>query len=153
MKEESSFLQGVESRLDSLFAEDTQPIKEKDSDPPQAAVKEVASDVKEENIRRIPDIKETSRKTEVSSDQLQTQDKSAFISEIEKRFSAIFGDDDKDVSAVTETEKPDDLKKIIAEAEQEESKNSEQPLGDISLPRIIHTSFTLKRYEKHYSFH
>ena len=31
MKEDSTFLQGVESRLDSLFAEDTQSIKEKDS--------------------------------------------------------------------------------------------------------------------------
>lgn len=132
IKEESSFLQGVESRLDSLFAEDTHPIQEKDSDPPQAIVQEVASDVKED-IREIPDIAETNLKAEASPDSIQTQDKSAFISEIEKRFSAIFGDDDKDVSAVKELEKPDDLKSIIAQAEPEQSKKSNQFFGDISL--------------------
>jgi len=140
MKEESPFLQGVESRLDSLFAEDTQPIKEKDSDPPQAAVQEVASDAKEDS-RGILDIKETSHKSEISSDPNQTQDKSSFISEIEKRFSAIFGDEDKDVSAVTGTAEPDDLKKIIARTGQEEISNPDQSLGNLALSSssILHS--------------
>lgn len=140
MKEESSFLQGVESRLDSLFAEDTQPIKEKDSDPPQATVQEVASDAKEDS-RGILDIKETSHKFEISSDPNQTQDKSSFISEIEKRFSAIFGDEDKDISAVTGTAELDDLKKIIAQAGQEEINNPDQSLGNLALSSssILHS--------------
>jgi hypothetical protein len=148
MKEESSFLQGVESRLDSLFAEDTQPPKDKDSDLPQATVQEVAPDV-EEDIWKITDTKETSHKADISTEPIQTQDKSSFISEIEKRFSAIFGEDDKDVSAVTDTAasddlkkviaqaeqaEPDDMKKIIARAEQEENKKSDQFLGDLSSP-------------------
>ena len=53
IKEESSFLQGVERRLDSLFAEDTKPIKEKEIDTPQTTVEEVVADVKHKNIREI----------------------------------------------------------------------------------------------------
>ena len=94
IKEESSFLQKVESRLDSIFAEDKQLIKEKDFDAPPAVVEEVSIHVKQKNIGEAFDLEETNRATEVSLDELQTQDKSAFISEIEKRFSAIFGDDD-----------------------------------------------------------
>ncbi|MCK7503396.1 MAG: hypothetical protein MZV70_04300 [Desulfobacterales bacterium] len=152
IKEESSFLQKVESRLDSIFAEDTQLIKEKDFDAPQAVVEEVSIHAKQENIRKTFDLKETNRATEVSLDELQTQDKSAFISEIEKRFSAIFGDDDKNVNAISETEKPDDIKNIIAEADEEENKNSAQLPGDIPLPAssVLHSPF--KKYEKHYSF-
>lgn len=134
-KEESSFLQGVESRLDSLFAEDTQSIKEKDSDPPQAAVEEVATDAKEDS-REILDIKETSHKSEISSDPTQTQDKSSFISEIEKRFSAIFGDEDKDVSAVRETAEPDDLKQVIAQAEQAEPDDLKKIIAQAGLEEI-----------------
>ncbi len=133
MKEESSFLQGVESRLDSLFAEDTQPIKEKDSDPPQATVQKVASDIKED-IKEVTDIKETRIASEVSSEPVQPQDKSTFISEIEKRFSAIFGEDDKDMGGVTDAQASEDLKKIIAEAEQTESIKSDLPPENLSSP-------------------
>ena len=140
MKEESSFLQGVESRLDSLFAEDSQPIKEKDSDPPRSTVQDVASNVKED-IREVPDIKEANLKSDISSEPIQTPDKSSFISEIEKRFSAIFGEDDKNVGDSKASEETDDLKRIIAQAEQEEIKSSEQSLGDISSPpsSILHS--------------
>jgi len=109
IKEESSFLQEVESRLDSLFAEDTKPIKEKHIDTPQTTVEEVATDVKHENIREILCLKGTNGKAEVSSGELQMQDRSFFVSEIEKSFSAIFGDDDK-------------------------NKNYDKSLGDLSLP-------------------
>jgi len=134
MKEESSFLQGVESRLDSLFAEDNQPIKEKDSDPPQATVQEVASDIIQEDVQDVPVVTDASLHSEVSPDPIQTQDKSSFISEIEKRFSAIFGEDDKQTSVAKETEAPDDLKMIIADAEQEESKKVDQSSDYLSSP-------------------
>lgn len=133
IKEESSFLQGVESRLDSLFPEDTKPIKEKHTDTPQTTVEEVAADVKRQNIMEIQDIQETNREAEVSSGERQMQDRSSFVSEIEKRFSAVFGDDAKNVGAVTETEKTDNIK-ITAQADKEENKNSDKPLGDLSLP-------------------
>ncbi len=135
MKEDSTFLQGVESRLDSLFAEDTQPVKAKDSDPPRAAAQEVASDIKED-ILKVSDIEEeTIQKPEIAvSEPSQGQDKSTFISEIEKRFSAIFGEDEKHVSAPRETEELSDLKNILAQAEPQESKDSDQPMEDLSSP-------------------
>ena len=135
IKEESSFLQGVESRLDSLFAEDTKPIKEKDINAPHATAREFAADVKPENIRAILDFKETNGEAEVSPGELRMQDRSSFVSEIEKRFSAIFGDDDKNASAVTETEKTDNIK-ITAQMDKEENKNSDKFLGDLSLPAL-----------------
>lgn len=108
MKEESSFLQGIESRLDSLFGENTEPLKAKDPGPlPETVAKDVdeaaVSDVvlePQEEIREIPVVKEQSLPADMSSDKLSTQDKSTFISEIEKRFSAIFGDEDKDAGPV-----------------------------------------------------
>ncbi len=89
IKEESSFLQGVESRLDSLFAEDTNPIKGKDIDTSKKTVEKVTANGSYQNI------KETNREAEVSSGELQMQNRSSLISEIEKNFSAVFGDDDK----------------------------------------------------------
>jgi hypothetical protein len=181
IKEESAFLQEVESRLDSLFSEDTKPINEKDPGVLQTAVKEEAVDSETDDIREIPTLKETSRETEIalselstpdqpspakdavagieedileiptlketirqaegSSEPIQTQDKSSFISEIEKRFSAIFGDNDKDVMALTEAEKPVDVEKIMAQAGEEEGKKSDELLGDISLPSssVLHS--------------
>jgi hypothetical protein len=165
IKEESSFLQGVESRLDSLFAEDTEPIKDKDSSPPQVAVKEDATELKEdiqevpsfkeessgpavssgqiqaqekssfiEDIHEIPSTKEKSPHPSVSSDDAQMQEKSSFINEIEKRFSAIFGDEDKETIPYTETKHPDDMKHIIAAAEQEPNKTVAQTSDDLSSP-------------------
>lgn len=108
MKEESSFLQGIESRLDSLFGEDTEPLKAKDPGPPQgvvakdldvAAESDMAVEPQEE-IREIPAVKEQSLPADMPADKLPAQDKSTFISEIEKRFSAIFGDEDKDTGPV-----------------------------------------------------
>ncbi len=132
IKEESSFLQGVESRLDSLFAEDLQPLVEKDSDPPQAAVQELppVAVVKEET-QEIPAIAEPNHKSDVLSEPVPTEDKSSFISEIEKRFSAIFGEDDKGVKAAAETAKRDDLENINA-AEPEEIKPAGLALEDLS---------------------
>ncbi|KAF0156376.1 MAG: hypothetical protein FD159_1795 [Syntrophaceae bacterium] len=133
IKEESSFLRGVESRLDSLFPEDTKPIKEKDINPLQTTVEEGSADVKNQNIREIKDIKEADGKAEVFSGERQMQDRSSFVSEIEKRFSAIFGDDNKNVSAVTETEKTDNIK-VTTQGDKEENKDSDKSLGVLSLP-------------------
>jgi hypothetical protein len=135
IKEESSFLQGVESRLDSLFPEDTKPIRQKNIDASPMTVEEVAADVKRQNIMEIQDIQETNREAEVSSGEHRMQDRSSFVSEIEKRFSAIFGDDNKNVSAVTETEKTDNIK-ITAQTDKEENKNSDKSLGGLSLPAL-----------------
>ena len=132
IKEESSFLQGVESRLDSLFAEDLQPLVEKDSDPPQAAVQEPPPVVVKEETQEIPAIAETSRKSDVPSEPVPAQDKSSFISEIEKRFSAIFGEDDKGVKAAAETAKSDELENISAPAEPGEIKPAGLALEDLS---------------------
>ena len=155
IKEESSFLQGVESRLDSLFAEDTQPLEVKDtpppvekdsqpfvvedSDPPQAAATELAPGMEE--VQETPEITETSVKSEVLSEPIPSQDKSSFISEIEKRFSAIFGEDDKDVQVTAETAGQAELKSIIAEAEPKEIKPIDLSLEDLPSPpsSVLHS--------------
>ncbi|MHB8136789.1 MAG: hypothetical protein ACYDGO_00200 [Smithellaceae bacterium] len=153
INEESSFLQGVESRLDSIFAEDTGKNTEKDSDPFQATAQNVASVVKED-AGEIPNVKESSRQSDVAPEPVQTADKSQFISEIEKRFSAIFGDEDKkgvppvtgvdapaDILATidhteqvaTEVKEPGDFKDVIDEAVQEEVKQYDSSL-DLTSP-------------------
>ncbi|HOY10890.1 MAG TPA: hypothetical protein PLB05_12585, partial [Candidatus Omnitrophota bacterium] len=112
-KEESSFLQGVESRLDSLFAEDPQSSTQKDTEPVRATNEESAPDEAQEareDIQEPVEVRETIPSTEVSAEPSPAPDKSTFISEIEKRFSAIFGDDDKDASPVSSAQEPDDLK-------------------------------------------
>ena len=164
-KEESSFLQGVESRLDSLFGEDPKPLKEKDMDAPRQQMGKVAADLQpedfhetqilkvtsreteivldepdgqdqpsvardaaiasDEDVRDIPPLKETSVPSPTNSETVKVQDRSAFISEIEKRFSAIFGDDDKDAGAVKETEDKAGL---------EEIKASDHAMEEVSLP-------------------
>ena len=141
IKEESSFLQGVESRLDSLFAEDLQPLVEKDSEPPQAAVQELPPVVVQEETREIPATAETSGKSDVLSEPVPTQDKSSFISEIEKRFSAIFGEDDKGVNAAAETSKRDELENISAPAGPEKIKPAALALEDLSSPSssVLHS--------------
>lgn len=118
INEESSFLQGVESRLDSIFAEETGKITEKDSDPFQATAQDVAPVVKKD-AGEIPNVKESSSQSDVAPEPVQTTDKSQFISEIEKRFSAIFGDEDKKgVPAITGVDAPADILATIDPTEQ-----------------------------------
>ncbi|PKN82282.1 MAG: hypothetical protein CVU51_13490 [Deltaproteobacteria bacterium HGW-Deltaproteobacteria-1] len=132
--EESSFLQGVESRLDSLFAEGTPKIAEKDSKPSQATVQNVAPDIKED-IPEIQNVKEPEIKTEPSPEPIQATDKSQFISEIEKRFSAIFGEEEKkDVFAAREVEKPSEITDKIKGAGLEEKVLLAEPLESIAPP-------------------
>lgn len=135
MKEDSTFLQGVESRLDSLFAEDNPPVKVKDPDPPSVAAQEIAPEIQEE-VSKVPEIEEIIvQKPQVAVEEpLQAQDKSTFISEIEKRFTAIFGEDEKPASTPQETEELSDLKNILAQAEPQESKEVDEQMEDLSSP-------------------
>lgn len=126
-QEDSSFLQGVENRLDALFGEDFgSHAKDKEPTVPEPAVPEpavlkpvapepavqdipaqteVAADLKED-IREIPIVKTPGFESALSADKVQSQDKSTFITEIEKRFSAIFGEDEKETSFAKAVEKP-----------------------------------------------
>ena len=132
--EESSFLQGVENRLDSLFAESTPKIAEKDSKPSQATVQNVAPDIKED-IPEIQNVKAPEIKPEPSPEPIQAADKSQFISEIEKRFSAIFGEEEKkDVFAAREVEKPAEIMDKIKGAGLEEKVLLAEPLENIAPP-------------------
>lgn len=110
-KEDSSFLQGIESRLDSLFGEVSAPVKEEKPVAPEPAAEVVAAE-DEAAFAPKDEISEISVQQEVSpapadmpSDKAPPQDKSTFISEIEKRFSAIFGEDDKERRAPSVMEK------------------------------------------------
>lgn len=133
--EESSFLQGVENRLDSLFAESTPKITEKDSKPSQATVQNVAPDTKKEDIPEIQNVKAPEIKPEPSPEPVQAADKSQFISEIEKRFSAIFGEEEKkDVFAAREVEKPSEIKEKISGTGLEEKVLLAEPLDNIPPP-------------------
>jgi len=139
--EESSFLQGVESRLDSLFAESTPKIAEKDSNPSQATVQNVAPDIKED-IPEIQNVKAPEIKPEPSPEPIQAADKSQFISEIEKRFSAIFGEEEKkDVFAAREVEKPAEIMDKIKGTGLEEKVLLAEPLENIapSPPPELHS--------------
>jgi len=134
-KEDSSFLQGVESRLDALFGEDSgAPVRDKDPVVPEPAIRDIPAptksalelkdDVREtplvpdvhakadvvselkEDIREIPIVKAPELEPALAADKTQTPDKSTFISEIEKRFSAIFGEDEKEAAPDKIPEKP-----------------------------------------------
>jgi len=120
----SSFLQAVESRLDSIFGEDAKPPQPKDSGISPTAGEDTVSvtvDMREvhgeatsytaepearealslaedavagtkENILAGPVDEEADQ---ASAHAAQVRDRSAYLSEIDKRFAAIFGDEDK----------------------------------------------------------
>ena len=132
--EESSFLQGVESRLDSLFAESTPKITEKDSKPSQATVQNVAPAMKED-APETQKVQAPEVEPEPSPEPIQTADKSQFISEIEKRFSAIFGEEEKkDAFAAREVEKPAEVVDKFEKVGLEEKIAPAEPLEEIAPP-------------------
>lgn len=132
--EESSFLQGVESRLDSLFAESTPKITEKDSKPSPATVQNAAPAMKED-IPETQKVKAPEVEPEPSPEPIQATDKSQFISEIEKRFSAIFGEEEKkDAFAARDVEKPDEVVDKVEEVGAEEKIAPAEPLEEIAPP-------------------
>ncbi|MBP7765458.1 MAG: hypothetical protein KA113_09775 [Syntrophaceae bacterium] len=133
-KEESSFLQGVESRLDSLFAEDSQPIKEKDTPLTQTAAADIRQD-----IPALPDNDAPAGKTGIAPNLIPLEDKSSFIAEIEKRFSAIFGEDDKGSEARSQAETPEQSFAAAVEAAEEESAAPEMKEPPSAPSSILHS--------------
>jgi hypothetical protein len=142
MKEESTFLQGVESRLDSLFAEDDQPQKAKDSDPVHTEIPEAPASVETDVTEGSDSVEKTAGQTEELQQEegAPAQDKSEFMTEIEKRFASIFGPDEKEAGAAVELDEQKDLKKIIDEAAPEGGDSDEQTEGFTSPPSAVYSS-------------
>jgi hypothetical protein len=158
----SSFLQAVESRLDSIFGEDAKPPQPKNSGALPTAGEDTVSvtvDMREvhgeaeasaaepearealssaedavagtkENVLAAPVDEEADQ---ASAQPAQVQDRSAYLSEIDKRFAAIFGDDDKKAGVAADTPKPDDLQGGMARVDRVEDKDADQFLEGISL--------------------
>jgi hypothetical protein len=158
----SSFLQAVESRLDSIFGEDAKPPQPKDSGISPTAGEDTVSvtvDMREvhgeaTSYTAEPEARETLSLAEdavagtkenilagpvdeeadqASAHAAQVQDRSAYLSEIDKRFAAIFGDEDKKAGTAADTAKPDDLLGGMARADRVEDKDADQFLEGISL--------------------
>ena len=136
MKEESAFLQGVESRLDSLFAEDDHEQKVKTSEPvpaenvkPPPAEDAQTSEVSDESESTGPE-NNIEQMEEVPQDNTPPQGASKFMTEIEQRFAAIFGPDDKEAAAPMQTDEQNDLKNIMVEAAQGFGDTDEQNIQE-----------------------
>ena len=158
----SSFLQAVESRLDSIFGEDAKPPQPKDSGISPTAGEDTVSvtgDMREVHGEATsstaePEARETislaedavaetkenvlagpvdEEAAQASAQAAQVQDRSAYLSEIDKRFAAIFGDDDKKAGVAADAAKPGDLQGGIARADRVEDKDADQFLEGISL--------------------
>ena len=136
MKEESAFLQGVESRLDSLFAEDDHEQKVKTSEPvpaenvkPPPAEDAQTSEVSDESESTGPE-NNIEQMEEVPQDNAHPQGASKFMTEIEQRFAAIFGPDDKEAAAPMQADEQNDLKNIMVEAAQGFGDTDEQNIQE-----------------------
>ena len=136
MKEESAFLQGVESRLDSLFAEDDHEQKVKTSEPvpaenvkPPPAEDAQTSEVSDESESTGPE-NNIEQMEEVPQDNAHPQGASKFMTEIEQRFAAIFGPDDKEAAAPMQADEQNDLKNIMVEAAQGFGDTDEQKIQE-----------------------
>ena len=136
MKEESAFLQGVESRLDSLFAEDDHEQKVKTSEPvpaenvePLPAEDAQTSEGSDEWESTGPE-NNIEQMEEVPQDNAHPQGASKFMTEIEQRFAAIFGPDDKEAAAPMQADEQNDLKNIMVEAAQGFGDTDEQKIQE-----------------------
>jgi len=109
--EDSSFLRGVEGRLDSLFGVDDE--KKDDNKATSEIDTSENSSTKKIKIEAEPILP-------AKEDESAKQSK--FISEIEKRFNAIFGEDNKEVKS----EEQPTLEEIIFKAEPADSKSIDQ---------------------------
>jgi hypothetical protein len=113
--EDSSFLRGVEGRLDSLFGMDDE---KKDDNKGTLGI-----NASENSSTQKIEI-ETQPALPVKEDEGAEQ--SNFISEIEKRFNAIFGEDNKEVKSEAKPKEQPTLEEIIAKAEGAENNNTDQ---------------------------
>ena len=110
--EDSSFLQGVEGRLDSLFGVEDE---KKDANKGTSEI----------------DAGKNSSTQKIETDALPAKEdegteQSKFISEIEKRFNAIFGEDNKETKSEAKTKEQPTVEEIIAKAERTENNNIDQ---------------------------
>ena len=166
IKEDSSFLQGVESRLDSLFADDTEIRKDSKDDSPRSATEKPSGITKPEQTmdpaevkpppisleskdepetdfeEMTPDIKQKlSLDVKDRPGQNLESEKSSFINEIEKRFSAIFGEDSGGAPAEeTVSRESRSFQEVIEEAEKVQDKKTDATLDDFHPPGLVMSS-------------
>jgi len=137
--EESSFLEAVESRLDSIFGADSKPSRRTDP---------VGADIADEIAAGIRDgLRENSVGREPGqspSDPAAARDQSAYLSEIDKRFTAIFGDMDKQNLAAETGAEPGDLKDLVVRVGREADSKEENFSEDLTLFSSSPPDFPLK---------
>lgn len=133
--EESSFLEAVESRLDSIFGADSKPARKTDSGIPE----EIADGLREDSISP-----ETGK---ASCDPGPQEGRSAFLSEIDKRFEAIFGDETSPSRDARHAAEPDDGKELTARTGVEESEKEESLSEGLTLFPSSPADFPLKNLQ------
>lgn len=148
--EDSSFLRGVEGRLDSLFGvDDTKKDDNKETSKEAPFIERHAA---ERDRRAIDDSENSSTKKikieaqpalPVKEDAGTEQSK--FISEIEKRFNAIFGEDNKEVKSETKTKEQPTVEEIIAKAEGAKNNNIDQ--AKLKLPTLEEIIFKAEQVD------
>jgi hypothetical protein len=113
--EDSSFLRGVEGRLGSLFGvDDEKKDDNKETSEIDASENSSTKKIKIEAQPALP------AKEDEGTEQ------SKFISEIEKRFNAIFGEENKEVKSEAKTKEQPTVEEIIAKVEGAENNNIDQ---------------------------
>ncbi|HRV45520.1 MAG TPA: hypothetical protein P5208_09470 [Smithellaceae bacterium] len=131
--EESSFLEAVESRLDSIFGTDSKPVRRTDPD----SVQETPTG---EGLRDDSVFSQTGK---LPPDPAPAGDRSAFLSEIDKRFDAIFGEEASPAQAES-----DDWKEPAAGTRRGESEKEENLSEDLTLFSSALPDFPLKNLQK-----
>ncbi len=119
--EDSSFLRGVEGRLDSLFGVENEKKDIVKETPEKNDDEKLSMEKVEVNVQPTPS-------AALKEDEGNEQSK--FISEIEKRFNAIFGEDNKETKPETKPKDLPTLEEIISKAEQDDSKSIDKPTPD-----------------------
>jgi hypothetical protein len=140
--EESSFLEAVESRLDSIFGSDSKPARQTDSTGADIA-DEIAAGIRN-GLQENPILQETGQSP---SDPATVRDQSAYLSEIDKRFTAIFGDIDTQNRAAENGAEPDDLKGLVVRVGREEPPREENFSEDLTLFSSSPSDFPLKNLQ------
>ena len=141
-RDESSFLEAVESRLDSIFGANSKPARPTDPAGDDIA-DEIAAGVNDV-LRANPVLPETGQGP---SGPAAVQDQSAYLSEIDKRFTAIFGDTDKQNRLAEDGTEPDDLKGLIVRVGREAIPNEKNISEDLTLFSPSPPDFPLKNLQ------
>jgi len=140
--EESSFLEAVESRLDSIFGADSKLTRKTDSGGADIA-DEIAAGL-QNGLRENSILRETGQ---TAAEPATAGDKSAYLSEIDRRFTAIFGDMDKPTRAAENGAEPDDLKDLGTRVGREENVKEESLSEDLTLFASSPPDFPLKNLQ------